>query len=355
MKAIIPAAGLGTRLRPLTYSRPKPVLKVANKTIIQYAIDNLMEAGITDIGIVVSAQTLPDITKALKNQPGADITFILQHEQLGLGHAVRTAAEFVGQDDFCVYLGDNLFEKGIAAYREAFLHSGADAWIALKEVDNPSAFGVARLDPEGRIQDLQEKPEVPESNLAVAGMYFFRNCMMEHLHALTPGARGEYEITDAIRGLMAARGNVVGQRVEGWWKDTGRPEDLLDANRLVLETQARSIHGKVQNSVLEGRVVVEEGAEISDSIIRGPVLIGKNTRISHAYIGPYTSIGEGVSIQHSEIEFSVVNDEATIDSIDCRISHSIIGLKAQLNSIRERPHAARFIVADASQVTIPLM
>lgn len=348
MKAIIPAAGLGTRLRPLTYTRPKPVLKVANKPIILFAIENLMAAGITDIGIIVSGLTRKDIEEAINGTPGVNITYIHQGETLGLGHAVKMAKDFVGQDDFCVYLGDNLFGNGITTYVERFKATQADAVIALVEVENPSSFGVAVLNEAGQITQLVEKPKVPPSNLAVAGVYCFKPGIMNILEHLKPSARGEYEITDAIAELIHSGQTVIGEQVQGWWKDTGKPYDLIDANRLLLEDLEPQVQGDVQDSRITGRVVIEEGAVVRNSIVMGPALIGKDVVIENAYVGPFTSIGQKSRICNSEVEYSVIDAEVVIENVDVRLQECLLGLRAQIKGKTGVPRAHRFILSDAS-------
>lgn len=351
MKAVIPAAGLGTRLRPLTYTRPKPVLPVAGKPIIVHAIDNLVEAGITDIGIVVSDLTHEAIDGVVGNATAAKITYIWQRETLGLGHAVKMAREWLGEDDFCVYLGDNLFEHGIGAYVETFRSNRPDAVIALVEVEDPTAFGVAQMEGD-RIVRLVEKPKNPPSNLAVAGVYCFSNKILEILENLAPSARGEYEITDAIQGLIESGGPVMGQRVRGWWKDTGKPFDLIDANRLLLEALESRVEGDIVDSRISGRVVVGAGSVIRDSVIVGPALIGENVVIENAYVGPFTSIGSKSVIRAAEVECSVIDESVTIDSVDTRLQECLIGLRASVRGGKRVPRTLGLTLSDASTVEL---
>ena len=351
MKAVIPAAGLGTRLRPLTYTRPKPVLRVAGKPIIRHAIDNLVAAGISDIGIVVSDLTREDIRAAIADVSDASVTYIDQHETLGLGHAVKMAREWVGDDSFCVYLGDNLFEHGVRGYVDTFQTAGADALIALVEVENPSAFGVAELDGD-RIVRLVEKPKDPPSNLAVAGVYCFTPRIFEILATLPPSARGEYEITDAIQQLIEQQAVVMGRRVEGWWKDTGRPFDLIDANRLLLEAIEPSILGEVTDSRITGRVVIGEGSSVVNSVILGPALIGRNVVLENAYVGPFTSIGSGSVVRNAEVEHSVIDEQVTIEDVDTRLQDCLIGLRASVRGGNRVPRTLSMTLSDASSVEL---
>ncbi|GGK95134.1 glucose-1-phosphate thymidylyltransferase [Deinococcus radiotolerans] len=351
MKAIIPAAGLGTRLRPLTYTRPKPVLRVAGRPIIGHAIQTLVQAGITEIGIVVSDITRSEIQHAIEGTPGASVTLINQHEQLGLGHAVLTARDWVGQDDFCVYLGDNLFEHGAAPFIRAFLHDRPSALIALVEVPDPTAFGVAQLDGT-RITRLIEKPKDPSSNLAVAGLYCFTPDIFDMLDGMPPSARGEYEITDGIQRLIDAGLHVQGQAVQGWWKDTGRPADLLDANRLLLEQLEEDIQGEVTESHLSGRVVIPASARVVRSKIVGPVMLGEGVLIEDAYIGPFTSIGANSVVRGAEVEHSVVDEGAQIEQVSTRLQDCLIGVRAQVRGGRTLPRTHKLTISDASLVEL---
>ncbi len=351
MKAVIPAAGLGTRLRPLTYTRPKPVLRVAGKPIIRHAIDNLIAAGIHEIGIVVSDLTREDIRTAVDGVANATVTFIDQHETLGLGHAVKMARDWIGQDNFCVYLGDNLFEHGVKGYVDTFQETGADALIALVEVENPSAFGVAEMDGD-RIRRLVEKPKDPPSNLAVAGVYCFKPRIFEILETLPPSARGEYEITDAIQQLIEQGAMVMGRRVKGWWKDTGRPFDLIDANRLLLEAIEPSILGQVTDSRITGRVAIGEGSRVVNCVILGPALIGKDVVLENAYIGPFTSIGSGSVVRNAEIEHSVIDEQVRIEDVETRLQDCLIGLKASVRGGNRVPRTLSMTLSDASSVEL---
>jgi glucose-1-phosphate thymidylyltransferase len=351
VKAIIPAAGLGTRLRPLTYTRPKPVLRVAGQPIIAHAIHTLVRAGITDIGIVVSDITRDEIQHAVRGLPDVEITLINQHEQLGLGHAVLTARDWVAQDDFCVYLGDNLFEHGATPFVHAFQQHRPSALIALVEVPDPTAFGVAQLDGT-RITRLVEKPKDPPSNLAVAGLYCFTPEIFDMLDGMPPSARGEFEITDGIQRLIDAALNVQGQAVQGWWKDTGRPADLLDANRLLLERLQDDVQGEVTDSRITGRVVMPASARVIRSKIVGPVMLGEGVVIEDAYIGPFTSIGANSVIRGAEVEHSVVDEGAQIENVSKRLQDCLIGVRAQVRGGRTVPRTHKLTISDASLVEL---
>ena len=351
MKAVIPAAGFGTRLRPLTYTRPKPVLPVAGKPIICHAIDNLMAAGIRDIGLVVSDLTREAIEQAVETVAGARVSYINQPKMLGIGNAVRLAQEWVGRDDFCVYLGDNLFEHGVKAYVETFQARRPDALIALVEVEDPSAFGVVELDGE-RVRRLVEKPKNPPSNLAVAGVYCFAPSVFDILAELPPSPRGEYEITDALQGLIDGGGTVLGQRVQGWWKDTGRPYDLIDANRLLLEHLEPNLAGEIENSRVSGRVRLGAGARVVNSVVVGPALIGENVVLEDAYVGPFTSIGAGSVIRRAEVEHSVIDEQVTIEDVATRLQDCLIGPRASVTGGKRVPRTLALTLSDASVVEL---
>lgn len=351
MRAIIPAAGLGTRLRPLTFTRPKPVLRVAGEPIIRHAIKTLADAGIVEIGIIVSEVTRDEIQHAIRNIENVKITLIDQNKQLGLGHAVMTARDWVGSENFCVYLGDNLFEHGAKPFVETFERNKPDALIALVEVPNPTAFGVAEMDGE-RIVKLVEKPKVPPSNLAVAGFYCFTPRIFEAMQDMPPSARGEYEITDGIQRLIEAGAVVTGQAVRGWWKDTGRPDDLLEANQLLLERVETDIQGEVVNSTISGKVIIPASASVRNSKIMGPVLLGENVVIEDAYIGPFTSVGRDSTIRRAEVEQSVIDAEALIENLETRLQDCLIGVRAQVRGGRKMPRTHKLTVSDASIIEL---
>lgn len=352
MKGVIPAAGLGTRLRPLTYTRPKPLLKVANRPIIVYAIENLRDAGITDIALVVSDQTRVDIESVVHEVAGVKLTLVLQDEQLGLAHAVMVAQNWLGDDDFCVYLGDNLFEEGVTRYVQTFQEGEADAVVALVRVADPRQFGVAVLDDAGHITRLVEKPKEPPSDLAIAGVYCFSKALHEITRTLKPSARGEYELTDAIAGLIDTGHQVRGLEVHGWWKDTGRPEDLLDANRLLLEQIEADVLGEVNQSRLVGRVRVEAGAVVTNSTVIGPAVIGAGAVVTNAYIGPFTSVGANAKLNKVEVEFSVIDEEAELDSVPVRLQECLIGRGARVSFSDRIPRSYRLILSDTSSVDL---
>jgi glucose-1-phosphate thymidylyltransferase len=352
MKGLILAAGLGTRLRPITSLRPKPLISVANRPLIRYAVQNLVDAGITDIGVVVSHETIRFLQQALAGYQGASFTFITQDPPRGLAHAVEVAREFLADDPFVMYLGDNLFEHGISKFIEAFRpDAGVNAVMALVTVEDPRQLGVAVVE-DGRITDLIEKPEHPPSNLAVAGVYVFDHNIHAMIDGLEPGAKGEYQITDAIHRLIQRGYHVAPVAVDGWWKDTGNAEDILDANRLQLMQAQRNIAGDVQDSNVVGEVVIEAGARVTNSTIFGPALIASGAVIEGSYLGPFTTIGDDVVIRNAELEYSVVGARTKINDIHARIRESLIGEDVHLTGRHERPSSHRLVLGDMSDVQL---
>lgn len=351
MKGLILAAGLGTRLRPLSSLRPKHVVAVANKPLIVHVIDNMVAAGISDIGIVVSPNTLEPIRETLEGYRRASLTYIPQNPPLGLAHAVKVSRDFLGDDTFVMYLADNLFENGISDVVEAFEPGRTNAVLALTPVEDPRAVGVAVVE-DGRITQLVEKPQDPPSNLAVAGIYVFDSSIHAMIEGLEPGAKGEYQITDAVARLIAAGKVVKPVRLVGWWKDTGRPEDILDANRLVLLKLEGDIQGELEHTEVIGDVVIEAGAKVCRSTIVGPAIIGAGALIEDAYIGPYSSIGRDVVIRDVELEYVVVEQQSRIESVKARIQSSLIGVRVTISGRDERPHTHQLIVGDESKVQL---
>ncbi|RDI95220.1 glucose-1-phosphate thymidylyltransferase [Meiothermus sp. QL-1] len=353
MKGLILAAGRGTRLRPLTHTRPKPVIRLAGKPIIRYAVENLLQAGIREIGVVVSPDTQEDIRQALRNCLPADITYIVQEQALGIAHAVGVAREWLEGSPFVLYLGDNLFQKGVQPFVEAF-RPGVGAVIALVRVPDPRQFGVAVLE-QGRITKLLEKPKDPPSDLAVAGVYVFSPSILEIIANLKPSARGEYEITDAIQALMDQGHTVLGQEIAGWWKDTGRPDDLLDANRLLLVEQKSPtpvVEGQVEDSKITGRVVVEKGATVRNSTVLGPVHIASGALIEGAYIGPFTSIGPNARVRQAEVEFSILEEGAVVEDVPLRLHECILGVGARVTRRSGLPKAHKLVLGDLSSLEL---
>jgi len=356
MKGLILSGGKGTRLRPLTFTRAKQLIPIANKPNLFYVVEDLLRSGIREIGVIISPETGAEIRQALGPQSGFDasFTFITQDEPRGLAHAVKTARGFLGQDAFVMYLGDNLLSGGIARLVEDFRCGQSDANVLLTAVDDPRQFGVAVLDEQGRVTRLVEKPKEPPSNLALVGVYLFKSVIHDVIETLKPSWRNEYEITDAIQGLIDRGLNVRSTRVHGWWKDTGKPEDLLDANRLILSQVRRQVPSEHEKADIAGEVIVEEGVKISNSLIRGPAHIARGAVLQDAYVGPYTSIGPEAEVIHSEVEYSIVFGEAKLLHLPCRLDASVIGQGVVVDGCGDgrRKHTLQLVLGDHSQVKI---
>ncbi|HEY1014226.1 MAG TPA: glucose-1-phosphate thymidylyltransferase [Herpetosiphonaceae bacterium] len=354
MKGLVLSGGKGTRLRPITYTSAKQLVPVANKPVLFRAIEALREAGIDEIGIVVG-DTAQEIMSAVGDGKrwNARITYIPQEAPLGLAHAVKISREFIGDDKFALFLGDNCIEGGIAGLLREFSNSDRNAQIVLKKVQNPQQYGVAELHPDGTIERLTEKPRQPRSDLALVGIYLFDSHIWEAVEAIKPSWRGELEITDAIQWLVEHDYRVFPYIHEGWWIDTGKRSDMLDANRLVLEELEPKIEGYVdRDSQIVGKVTIERGAEIINSVIRGPAIIGENTRIVNAYIGPFTSIYHHCRIEESEVEHSIVLENSEIIKIPHRLEDSLIGRNVKIHTSPIKPKAYRLMLGDNSDVGI---
>jgi glucose-1-phosphate thymidylyltransferase len=353
MKGLILSGGRGTRLRPLTYTSAKQLVPVANKPVLFYGIESLAAAGIRDIGMVVG-DTQAEIRAAVGDGSawGVQVTYIEQDAPRGLAHAVLISEAFIGHDSFVMYLGDNLLNKGITAFVEQFVREQPAAQILLARVPDPQMFGVAEL-VNGRVVRLVEKPAAPKSDLALVGVYMFGPAVFDSVKRIRPSFRNELEITDAIQDLIERGLDVRPHIVDGWWKDTGKLEDMLEANRLILETIERRIDGVVdESSRIEGKVVLEEGAVVEQSVVRGPVVIGARARIVHAYVGPYTSIMNDVEIRESEIEHSIVLEGSSISNLVNRVEDSLIGKNVKIHRAPMKPSAYRFMLGDNSEVGI---
>jgi glucose-1-phosphate thymidylyltransferase len=365
MRGLILAGGSGTRLRPITHTGAKQLVPVAGKPILFYGLEHMAEAGIREVGMVVG-DTADEIIEAVGDGSrwGLSVTYLRQEAPLGLAHAVLIARDFLGDDDFVMYLGDNLLRDGITESVRSFEQSRKPsgdtgdhdsipvAQILLAPVDDPSRFGIATLDDQGSIVELVEKPEHPASNLALVGVYLFDPSIHEAVRAIKPSPRGELEITDAIQWLID-RGDVVSHGVlSGWWLDTGKLAPLLEANRLLLETIEQQIDGEVDSSsFIEGRVIVCPGAVIEDSTVRGPVVIGPGARITRTHIGPFTTIEEDCVLTDTEIDHSIVLGHSQISGVS-RITDSLIGRHAVVNRTHRRPKGTRLMVGDHSLVDL---
>jgi glucose-1-phosphate thymidylyltransferase len=353
MKGLILSGGKGTRLRPLTYTRSKQLVPVANKPVLFYGVEAIVAAGIHRIGVVVG-ETRDEIREALGDGSrfGAEITYIEQAEPLGLAHAVLISERFLKGEPFVMYLGDNLIADGIASLVEEYRRMGCNSQILLAKVPNPEQFGVAELS-DGAVVRLTEKPKEPRSDLALVGVYMFDDTVWDAVKAIQPSARNELEITDAIQWLIDHGRSVHPHIVSGWWKDTGKVEDMLEANRIILDTfTARGVESIDEGSRVEGKVVIEPGARIYASTIRGPAIIGAGAEIRGAFVGPYTSIGAGCRIERCEIENSIVLEGSSLERIPGRIADSLIGKNVRIHPGAERPRVHRFLVSDNSEIGI---
>jgi len=353
MKALVLAGGSGTRLRPITHTRAKQLVPVANKPILFYGLEQIRDAGITDVGIIVG-ETATEIRAAIGDGQALGITptYITQDAPLGLAHAVLTAADFLGDDDFVMFLGDNLIEGGITELVDSFNADRPDAQVLLKQVPDPERFGVAELDAAGHVVRLVEKPKDPPSDLALVGVYLFTHAILDAARRIQPSSRGELEITDAIQDLIDEGLQVRASIVRGWWLDTGKKDDLLDANRIVLGDITARIDGTVDDaSQVAGQVVVEAGAELVNTVVRGPAIIGAGTRLVDCYIGPFTSIASQCLIERTEIEYSVVLERCRVSDIP-RIEGSLLGRDVVLQRTARKPAAHKFMLGDDSQVEL---
>ena len=355
LKGLILSGGAGTRLRPITHTSAKQLVPVANKPVLFYGIEALVDAGITEIGIIIAPETGDEIRAAAGDgsQFGATITYVPQDEPAGLAHAVLTAEEFLGDSPFVMYLGDNLLRDGITDLVTAFREHAPEALILLTRVTDPWHYGVAELDGDAVVR-LVEKPTEPPSDMALVGVYMFTPAIFEAARAIEPSPRGELEITDAIQHLIDSGSRVESHTVGGWWKDTGQLADMLEANRLVLEDLVRRIDGELDDeSRVEGRVVIEKGAKLERSLVRGPAVIGAGARIVDSYVGPYTSIDCGVEVIGTEVEHSILLAGASVTNLPARIEASLLGKGVKLARGEGMPKTLSMIVGDKSEITIP--
>lgn len=353
MKALILSGGTGTRLRPLTFTHAKQLLPVANKPTLFYIIEKVVKAGIQQIGIVVG-DTHEEIQQAVGNGErwNADITYIRQLHPQGLAHAVKTASGFIGDSDFLMILGDNLFHMELDSLIQGFYKESANASILLHRVQNPSQFGVAVVK-NGKIEKLVEKPQVFISDLIITGVYIFDKSIFACIDEIKPSPRGELEITDAIQKLLEEGGKITYTTTNGWWKDTGKLPDLLEANQLVLDDTTANVQGTIDTaSILRGKVSIASTAKVQNSIIHGPAAIAENTVIINSYIGPYTSVSSDVTIVNSEIENSIVLNETKLENISKRIHNSLIGRNVSIKGSENQSCSACFLIGDQSEIVL---
>ena len=355
MKALVLSGGKPSRLRPITHSSAKQLIPIANKPILFYGLEAIARAGIQEVGIVVG-DTAPEIRAAVGDGSafGFKATYIAQEAPLGLAHAVKVARPFIGDSPFLMFLGDNILKEGLEPLLEDFSARKPNAQILVAKVPNPSAFGVVELEGE-RVVRLVEKPPEPKSDLALVGVYLFDKAIFEAIEHLRPSARGELEITEAVQWLVDRQRRVLARRVEGWWKDTGKLSDLLEANRLILESLKHSVAPEAHVDALsriEGRVALGPGARVVQSVIRGPAVIGANAQLVKSTVGPYTSVYFDTVIENSEIEHSIVLESARIRNVK-RIQDSLIGRRVEVIKSPVMPEAYRIMVGDSSRIEIP--
>jgi glucose-1-phosphate thymidylyltransferase len=353
LKGLILSGGAGTRLRPLTHTSAKQLVPVANKPVLFYGLEAMAEAGIRDVGVIIAPETGSEIREAAGDGGdfGLSITYIPQEAPLGLAHAVLTAEGFLGGSPFVVYLGDNILRDGIAELVDAFRTEQPDTLILLTHVPDPENYGVAELEGDNVVR-LVEKPAEPSTDLALVGVYMFTRPVFDAARAVEPSARGELEITDTIQHLIDGGRRVDARIVRGWWKDTGQVQDMLDANRLILDDLTERVEGELVDSKVEGRIVVEPGARLERTTVRGPAIVGAGARLTDAYIGPYTAIGEGVAIERAELEHSIVLAGSEIRGLDGRIEASLIGKDVKVSRSPALPRAYRFVVGDSAEIVI---
>jgi glucose-1-phosphate thymidylyltransferase len=353
LKGLILSGGKGTRLRPITHTSAKQLVPVANKPVLFYGIEAMAEAGIEQVGIIIAPETGEEVRAAAGDGSrfGIELTYILQDEPLGLAHAVLTAESFLGDSPFVMYLGDNLLQGGIDDLVSAFRSNKPDALILLTRVPDPEQYGVAELQ-DGAVVQLLEKPTAPKTDLALVGVYMFTPAVHAAARAIEPSGRGELEITDAIQHLVDQGMRVDPHIVKGWWKDTGRLEDMLAANRLVLDTIEGRNEGTLVDSQVDGRVVIEAGARLERSAVRGPAVIGAGATLTDCYVGPYTAIGEGCAIENAEVEHSILLAGSSIRDLAGRMESSLLGRNVRIGRDHRQPRAYRFLVGDNSEIGI---
>jgi glucose-1-phosphate thymidylyltransferase len=359
LKGLILSGGKGTRLRPITHTSAKQLVPVANKPVLFYGIEAMAAAGVGEVGIIIAPETGAEIREAAGDGSrfGVRIEYIVQDEPLGLAHAVLTAEPFLADSPFVMYLGDNLLQGGITDLVSAFRENDPDALILLTPVADPENYGVAELAaaPEGEVGSvvrLSEKPPEPATDLALVGVYMFTSAIHDAARAIEPSARGELEITDAIQYLVDSGRRVEPHVVRGWWKDTGRLEDMLEANRLILDNLSERVEGELIDSQVDGRVVIEPGVRLERTTVRGPAIIGSGAQLRDCYVGPYTAIGEDCRIANAEVEHSILLSGSSVCDLDGRMESSLLGRNVTIRRGDRQPRAYRFMVGDNSDISI---
>ena len=354
LKGLILSGGRGTRLRPITFTSAKQLVPVANKPVLFYGIEAMAAAGIDEVGIIIAPETGAEIREAAGDgsQFGVRIEYIVQDEPAGLAHAVLTAEPFLGRSPFVMYLGDNLLQGGMEELVTEFRDHEPEALILLTPVPDPQNYGVAELGGDGSVVRLVEKPPQPATDLALVGVYMFTPLIHDAARAIEPSGRGELEITDAIQWLVDNGKRVEPHVVRGWWKDTGRLDDMLEANRLILDTLVRRIDGELNGAQVDGRVVVEAGAVLERATVRGPAIIGAGAQVRDAYIGPYTAVGRRCVIERAEVEHSILLEGSSVRNLDGRMESSLLGRDVAISRGDRQPRAYRFMVGDKSEIGI---
>lgn len=353
MKGLILSGGKGTRLRPITHTAAKQLVPVANKPILFYAIEAMKEAGVVEIGIIIG-ETGSEVRAAVGDGSrwGVKVTYLPQEAPLGLAHAVKISEDFMAGDPFVMYLGDNLIRGGIKSFVDEFNEKKPDAQILLAKVPNPNQFGVAVLEG-GKVKNLEEKPKSPKSDLALVGVYLFSQKIFTAVNAIQPSPRGELEITDAIQYLIDQGQEVLPHVITGWWKDTGKLTDMLEANRIMLDDLATDVQGElVGDCQIQGRVVISKGARLENCIVRGPAIIGEGCKLTNTFVGPYTAIDRDVTISSAEIEHSIILAGSSIIDIHGRIVDSLLGKNVEVTRGELKPKAYRLMLGDNSQFSI---
>jgi glucose-1-phosphate thymidylyltransferase len=353
MKALIASGGRGTRLRPLTHTQNKHLIPIANKPIINYALESVKQAGIKEIGIVINSQS-DEVCSALGDGTafGVKITYIPQEAPLGLAHVVKISEDFIGKENFIFYLGDNMVVGGVKRFVDEFEKNGCNCLLTLARVKNPTQFGVPELR-DGKIIGVEEKPATPKSPFAVAGIYIYDSSIFEAVNNIKPSKRGELEISDAHQYLIDKKYNVSFCEITGWWKDTGNSFDLLEANRIILDNLSPIIESEINITLdIAGRVSIGKNTIITNSKIRGPVIIGDNCLIENSYIGPFTSINDGTIIKNSEVEYSIILKKCKILDVNIRIEGSLLGNDVELVEANGKPRVQRFMIGDQSRVEL---
>jgi glucose-1-phosphate thymidylyltransferase len=353
VKALIASGGRGTRLRPITHTQNKHLIPIANKPILHYAIEAVVAAGIKEIAIVVNADS-DEVPRAIGDGSrwGVRITFLPQAKPGGLSQVVQLARDFMGKEKFIFYLGDNMVVGGVKRFVDEFEKSDNNCLLTLSKVPDPERFGVPELR-DGRIVAVEEKPQHPKSDYAVAGIYLYDHHIFEAVDAIKPSPRGELEISDAHQYLITKGYKVGYMEITGWWKDTGKPTDLLEANRLILDNIAARNDGSIdETSTVAGRVVMQKGARVVNSVVRGPAILGENVLIEDSFVGPYTSIGDNTIVRGSEVEYSIILRDCKIINVGIRLEGSILGNDVEIVEATGRPHVHRFMIGDQSRVEV---